>query len=161
SSRNRSASSALSVTSQFKSEKAAFRKVRVVLQPRDLQPIHAEEPVRQAARRGQTLTLKYGDIDRCHAGHSLSSGVERTQINCLAECEEIRLEKALAAIGQNPVAKNIEERSLDIAPEIIRLHANEHLDLERDIVWRVNLKIMAGHAIGLDLASQLRFELIR
>ena len=40
----------LSATSEFKGEKAALGKIRIVLEPRDLEPIHGQEPIRQATR---------------------------------------------------------------------------------------------------------------
>ena len=105
--------------------------------------------------------MKNGNIDRSNPSHGLRGGIEWTQINCLTERKEIRLEKALAAIGQNSVAEDVEQRGLNIAPEIIRLHTNEHFDLQRHVLWRVDLQIVTCHAIRLNLTPELRFEFIR
>src|SRR5262249_34950105 len=102
-----------------------------------------------------------GNIDRSNAGHCLCRGIEWAEINCLSEGKEIRLEKAPGAIGQNSVAEDVEQRGLNIAPEIIRLHTNEHLDLEGHVPWRVDLKIVACHPIWLNLTPELPFEFIR
>ena len=86
---------------------------------------------------------------------TLRGGVERTQVDV---CPKVKksLEQTLL-----PSATSAAEISSSVAYDVARENPasrNERIDLERGVLRGVDLEIVPGHAIRLDLASELRFE---
>ena len=68
------------------------------------------------------------------------------------------MKHATPAIRQNAVAENFKNRSLYVAPEIIGLHADVHLDLQRHKSWRVHFQIVPRHSKALDRIANAVLE---
>src|SRR5262249_1280338 len=102
--------------------------------------------------------LKDGYIDKVDSRHRLRGGVDRAQINRLAKSEIVRMEETAAAVRVRRIAEDLEQRALYIASEIIRIHADGNLYLERYLDRTFYLDILACHSVAVHKADEIFLE---
>ena len=68
------------------------------------------------------------------------------------------MEEPAPPVGQHAVAQHLQQAGLHIGAEIAGLHADQQLELQRDIDRIVEFGVLAGHAIALDMAGELVLE---
>ena len=72
----------------------------------------------------------------------MRSRVERAQENALAEGEVVGMEQTAAAVGQHAGAEQLQQALPDVAAEVVVLHADVQLDLQRHVMGIVELQIV-------------------
>src|SRR5262245_43158296 len=94
---------------QFEPQGAAFREIRIVVEPRDLQP--SKLACARVERRcvGLSLALKHRNIDGGHARDFLRGLVNRAEKNGLAEREVVGMKDAARSVGQRAIAEDHEQ----------------------------------------------------
>ena len=104
------------------------------------------------------LALEARHLHRGDARDLPRGGVERTEVDGLAERQVVGMEQAAPAVGQRAVAEHFREARAHVAPEMARLHAHEEVDLERHVHRIVELRVVTRHAIAIDVARDERLE---
>src|SRR5213078_821834 len=95
------------------------------------------------------LALERDDLRRGDARYCMRRRVDFAEMDAVAEAEIIGMEQAAAAARQHPVAQRVEQPRLHVGAEIIWLHADIQLQLERYIMRIVEFKVLARHAIAI------------
>ena len=115
----------------------------------------SRRPTAKLARR-QRLRVRHPEpledrhVDRIDAVDRLRRRVEAAQVDGLAEGEVVGMEDAPTAVRPHPVAEHLEQGLLHLAAEVVGLHADVELDVERDEARRVDLQVVTGHPEALD-----------
>src|SRR5262249_37876544 len=140
-------------------ERPVLREIRVVVEARDLEAIEEDSA---GLDRGALVRLalplerdEANGVDALDCERGLHEGA---QVDGLAEAEAVRVEEAQRAVGAHAVREHVEERLLDVGAEVAALHADGELDLERDVVWVVDLEVVAGETELLEVIADLRLE---
>src|ERR1700752_4685636 len=144
--------------SHHEPEHAALGKVRIVIQPGNLQPLHGQDASgkRSVVRHAQPLEGGYfGEVD---ALHRLGRGVDRAQINRLAKSEVVRMKETAAAVRMRRIAENLQQLAFDVAPEIVRIHADGDFYFERNLDRTLYLDVLTGHSVPLHEADHVFLE---
>src|SRR5262245_50669169 len=100
-------------------EHAALGKVRIIIQPGDLEPLYRQHARGQRRVVLDSEALKGGYVYKVDSRHGLRSGVDRAQIHRLAKSEIVRMEEAAAAVRVRRIAEDLEKRALYIASEVV------------------------------------------
>ena len=97
----------------------------IVRHLRDLQGGKRDLAAMQVLLGGDALGLKDRRSDGGDAGDGARSGVDRAEVNGLAEGEVVRREVAGLAVGLRLAAENLEQRLLDVRLEVIGIGESE------------------------------------
>src|SRR5690348_3806645 len=68
------------------------------------------------------------------------------------------MKNAEPSVRKHSIAEHVEQLASNVAEEVTGLYANTHHDLERHVLWTINLEILAGHAKTFHAVSQSRLE---
>ena len=95
-----------------------------------------------------------------HARYRLPRRDDSAYIDILPECEVIGVKESQLAARQFARAEDIEQRSLDVGPLVIRQGADLELEVERNIARRQDGQVVAKPPVGLkrnrDVVKQRR-----
>ena len=78
----------------------------------------------------------------------------------LSEGPEIGMEESTVSVRQIAVAEDIEQLTFDIAPEMIGPHTDMQIDFQRHELRAVDLHIMTGHAIPLEMRANAGLKFV-
>ena len=99
-----------------------------------------------------------GGVDPGHARDLHGRGHDLAEVDRLAEGEVVRVEETPAAVGQVPVAEDLQQGLLDLAAEVARLRADHESQVQGHEAGPVDLQVLPGQAEALQEAAQLRLE---
>ena len=142
----------------FQSKHAALRKISIVVQARYLEPADFQLLRHQCFIAFAALTAKPGDGNRIDPGYCLRGGDDGTEKYWLAKSEIVRMEDSPSSVRLRPVAEDLEQCLFDVGEKISSLYANQHFDFERNWSRTIHLEILPRHAIALEAAAQIPFE---
>src|SRR5437763_12577051 len=119
-------------------EYAVLRKIRIVIKPQNLQPVHGNVALLQlvAGELAPALELLHGS--RLHAFHRNYCCIELAEIERLAKRKIVRMEKPARAIRIHPVAECLQYCLLNVATEMIGRDTDVNDNIERDKNGRVD-----------------------
>ena len=92
-----------------------------------------------------SLRLESRGGDAGDAGHGQRRGIYRAEIDRLAEGEVIGVEVTRGwPLGKSLAAQHLQQRLLHVALEVIGVDADVSVDLQGNILRRIELQVLAG-----------------